>query len=934
MTRYLKLCWQGSRWCAACLWSFLLWSGWLFLAILLCLQGYIVSTNELEVPGFLLRELESRLAVSGLRATFGRTSFDPSGRVLIEDARVFLPSYAEPVLTLRAAYVKLDPWALAVGHFEPREMRIIGANWSVPAMLSPSGRAEEILRDLDATLVPRERELDLTQFVARIAGIVVSAHGTLQIPGARETSSRPLPVAEFLAHQYPALCRQIAAVAERLGALEAPSLHLELSPSASRGAIASATLFAAGLRYSAPGGNLDVQARDLRLVTRFPLLGDAPVAARLELTARELNLPFDSTARRVRAIVRGTLHPTRFRYEPNDFRLTAEAVTAAGFTADCVSARLTPGPLPGVKADLVGALFGTPLAVRAETDFAARTARLDFEGAVSPEIFLPLNARLGVDVRQWFNFKTLELHDGVARFGPDWKFQGVNARVAVRDIDAYHVIMEEGRAIVGFDGRRFYSPEAWARIGDNFARGTYDHDLVTRDYRFLLEGQLRPLAISGWFPGGWWENFFKQFEFPAAAPVASVDVIGRWGTGDHSAVFIAADTAGPVIRSGAFDRVRTLLFVRPSYYDGIELRAIRAGREARGTFTYTTDHETLAPRQFDLDVTSTLELALARQVIGPESEAWLGPFAFAQPPDLKLSGRITGAAAPGGAHQSLQIEAKSAGEFRFYGFPLQSVSFAATLHDDVIEVPRIEAATGGGNLGGRAKVWGRDQERRVAFDFSLKGANLGGVTAVLQDYEARRKNTPPAPPGKFVTDKAAVHLDVNVAAEGRFDDPLSFHGAGNAVLQGAELGEVKMLGLLSELIKFTALRFTTARAAFKVDGRRLAFSEVKLTGANSAIEATGDYALDKRELDFKAKVFPLHESGNLIKKTLEVVLSPVTTVVEVRLNGTLDKPAWSLALMPGNLLRALVPGEPAPPPEKAATPPLPGAGPPPAPPKS
>jgi hypothetical protein len=50
------------------------------------------------------------------------------------------------------------------------------------------------------------------------------------------------------------------------------------------------------------------------------------------------------------------------------------------------------------------------------------------------------------------------------------------------------------------------------------------------------------------------------------------------------------------------------------------------------------------------------------------------------------------------------------------------------------------------------------------------------------------------------------------------------------------------------------------------------------------------------------------------------VLSPLTTVFEVKLTGTLDDPKWGLVLGPANLLRALAPGEPAPTAEKSAAP--------------
>ncbi|MCX6951139.1 MAG: hypothetical protein NTV51_02995, partial [Verrucomicrobia bacterium] len=179
------------------------------LALLLAVQCYIATHHELQVPGFLLRSLEERLAASGVRATFGRTSFDPTGRILIEDARVSLPAFDEPVVAARLVYVRLDPWALAVGHFEARELRISGASLAVPAMLSPSGRSEDILRDLDATLLPHPKSLEVAQLSARIAGISLIAHGSLYLPPRSRTSTGSLPVADFLARNYTAIARQL-----------------------------------------------------------------------------------------------------------------------------------------------------------------------------------------------------------------------------------------------------------------------------------------------------------------------------------------------------------------------------------------------------------------------------------------------------------------------------------------------------------------------------------------------------------------------------------------------------------------------------------------------------------------------------------------------------------------------------------------------------
>lgn len=897
--------WQGTRWCSSCALSFLLWSCWLALALLLAAQAYIATHHELEVPPFLLRSLEERLAASGMRVAFGRTSFDPVGRVLIENARVYLPGYAEPVVTARAIYTRLDPWSLAAGQFNPGEIRLTGANLAVPAMLSPTGRAEEILSDLDATLTPREAQLDLAQLSARLAGVTLVARGAVHLPPRDRAKADSLPLAEFLSRNYAAFSRQLVAASEQLATLDQPSLALELSPSESRAAITQVTLLAHGLKLAGPQ---PIEARGLRAVTRVPLLGEAPVVARLELTADSLTLPFGASVHHLRALVRGNLRPARLQFDPRELELSAESLTAAGFTATSVAATIQPGPLPRLTAEIDALIMGAPLAIKADVDLHEQLASFRFSGALATEILTPLSALIKVDVRKYFDFATMPKLAGFANLGAGWKFQKLGLSAELTGVNAYHVTIEEGRATVEFDGRRFYASETWARIGDNEARGTFEQDLVTRDFRFLLQGRLRPLAISGWF-GPWWPNFFRQLDFPVAPPDASVDVTGRWTQNGRTHVFVFADSRAPVIRGSALNHVRTRLFIRPGYFDGLEVFATHPTGEARGTFRYMLDPLSSDWRSLELALDSTLEPSVATQMFGSSGAAILAPFRWKSPPALRLTGKFDGSGAPAGPHRQLRIEGHTADEFRFHDFPLDDLMFTASLDNDDLTIEDMRASFAGGIATGHAKVWGAEPNRRVGFDYALKEASLGRAVTILQDYTARQKGRPPAPPGKFVREKANVRLDVAASAEGLYSDPLSYKGTGNAALQGAELGEVQLLGLLSELFKFTALRFTSARTNFKIDGAKLTFPDFALRGANSAIDAHGDFRLDRNELDFKAKLFPFQESDGLIKSVVGAVLTPFSNIFEVKLTGTLDKPEWAFVVGPTNFLRALTPGE-------------------------
>jgi hypothetical protein len=906
MRKPLKHLWTGTRWCLSCVFSFVLWSVWLALVLLLCGQVYIATHDQLEIPPMLLRSLEERLAVSGVKATFGRTSFDPTGRVLIENVRLSLPSFAEPVATVRSIYVRLDPWSLAAGHFEPSEIRVSGATLAVAGMLSPSGQPEEILRDLDATFIPHEKQVDLAHLTARVAGITLVAQGAVHLPPRDPARAGALPTADFFSRNYPALCRQLIAFSQKLTALEQPSLYLDLTPSESRGAIVDVTLFARALQLTVPQ---PVALTGIRATTKLPLLGEAPVAARIELTANSLKLPFNASAQNLRALVRGTLRPGRLQFDPHEVELSVGALSVSGFTAHSLAARLRPGPLPRLDAELDAVVMGSPLAVQAEVDLSAQTADLRFEGAISTNILTPLSDLIHVDVRKYFDFAFIDRARGRVRLGPAWKFQNVAGHFDLRGINAYHVIMEEGFADIEFDGRHFYASDTGARIGENFGRGTFEQDLVTLRYRFLLDGRLRPLDIGGWFRGDWWPNFFNQLEFPDAPPKANVEVSGRWTEGRQSIVFVSAQTSKAVIRGAPLDGVRTRIFIRPGFYDAMQLFATHPTGTAQGSFCYSTDDETYEWKTLELNLASTLDPSVAVKMLGPAGESIFGPFKWSAPPSLKVAGRIDGAAAPGGAHTTLAIEARTSGEFRFQDFPLENLVFTAAMRDDDLDLSQMEARFADGKLTGHARVFGTGASRRVNFDYTLKDASLGRAAATLQDFSARKKGEPPPPPGKFIQEKAYVRFDLSATAEGRYDDPFSYRGEGQALVQGAGLGEVHLLGLLSELFKFTSLRFNVATTHFKIDGAKLTFPDLSLRGANSAIDAHGDFFLDRRALDFKAKIFPFQESSGILKTVAGTILSPFSNIFEVKLTGTLDKPDWALTLSPTNLFRSSAPGE-------------------------
>ena len=285
---FAQLCAGGARLALKGAITLGFWTLWLGLSLLIVAQAYVASKNELQVPVFVQRALLERLAASGVHITFGHTLFDPSGRVIIENAAVTMDGFEEPIATARAIYARIDPWALAIRRFEPIEVRVTGMNVRVPAMLSASGRADEIIQDLDAAVVPEGYSFSIEYLHCHVGSMAVSAQGKIRLGALPVARGAPLPVAEFFARSYVPLIRRCAAAVGAISALDQAGLRVRVEPAAGRGILASTILIADGVRLPAPAS---IRAGRLRAVGRWSLLGDAPASGEVLLSLADIALP-------------------------------------------------------------------------------------------------------------------------------------------------------------------------------------------------------------------------------------------------------------------------------------------------------------------------------------------------------------------------------------------------------------------------------------------------------------------------------------------------------------------------------------------------------------------------------------------------------------------------------------------------------------------
>ena len=915
MSRLTSVCARLLRQLFGCLLCFVVWSLWTLLIAALGIQAWIAVRHEIVLPGPLLRIVERHLSTPSYRVTLGHAAFDPSGNLVIQGLEIELPGFEGPVLRAGQIQTRLDPWGLFVGHPNAHRLAVTGAEILYPSQLSPTGRPEAIVHNLDAVLRFEGNRVEIDALSGMAGPVALSAHGAIALAplrGPPSATSAGFDAARAVGATISFL-RKAANITPKLDALKGARLDLRLFPSPVAGALVDADFSASRLEIVTPH---PVETGPFHLTTRFPLAGrvSARVIARLRLGS--LSTAEGSTGG-VTARLVATWSPHAHTFVPLRADLSAVGIRFMDTDVDALELSARPAPLPAIAFEAQASVADARLAAQGTIIPSLRSGSFTFDAVAGNGLEALVSKRIHRDLGRFVTFSRPGHASGSVRLLPGGKLASAQAWVDVHHLVAHEVPLDRISGHVWFDGHTFLADHAVVLQGDNVARGSYEMDVKTHDFRFLLSGFLRPPDIEGWFKP-WWPALWKNFAFPTAAPAANIDIQGRWRFPALTTVFVGVDARNPVVREVPFDEVHTRVYSHGHDVDALSVNALRKEGSVRGWFTRTFDMDKSEWQSIDFDMTTSVDLAECARIIHKVGPEILAPFRFEHPPEVHAKGHIDGPAAPGGPNENVSFDVHSSGGFAFRGFPLRDVSFAGSMKNRRVDLHELKAGFAGGKAEAKLSVVPEGSLRKVEVQASLSGAKLGKIIESVEAYAAITRKNSVLPKASKEERASNASLDANVRAEGILGDPYSYHGTGTAQLSGSELGHVRLFGDLSELLKFTSLRFTTAKTTFKLAGPMIDFQSVRVTGHNSAIDAHGTYSLKTKTLDFKAQVWPFEQSDGLVRGAVGLVLSPLTVFLEVKLGGTLAKPSWSFLYSPFRMLNEpdasdVTPHAPAPP---------------------
>ncbi|MCX6938311.1 MAG: hypothetical protein NTU80_10515 [Verrucomicrobia bacterium] len=921
----------------------LLFGLWLLLLTALALQLRIVADGGLRLPDFVVERLTASLRARGLALQAEAIWLDPQGRVLVRAPTVSLAVASgetpAPFASAAAIYLQLDRAALRSGKVEINRAEITGLALTLPALHSPTGAPQSLLNagEFRLTHATGAALWQLDQASARVLDVPTAFFGALPSrPAANSTAPATdlTPLISRTLIQAGALYRQLAT----LPLASVKILRLDLAPDrfiasaeiasllvpahpALPPALAGATLTTARLSASLPFD--DPAGEELRIdAAHF----SAPPPLALEVDQLAARLRHPSGGPLLADLALGRVHKTDTAVPAAPLVATLRYEPASGNLAGSLSTRLV----------------DAPWSITFDGQTSTRAGDLSAEGELTPALLPVVASYLPEKTR-----RILELTDPVqlslaADFGPNLELRSARALVSGGRAVAGQVVFRGATAELLYEplAHRFTAAPVLLHLPESSASGSYEMDTQTLAFRFLLGGGLRPMAIEGWF-SEWWDRLWEDFHFGPVPPAAEVDIQGTWGEPDETTVFVGAASGPMALRELALDTVATRVMVQHNHIDILGFRITQGPRAAAGNLSRRLAPGGAAWERLDFDLRSDLPLTALTDLFRNDGQEIVAPFALTVPPRLRLVGQAFGPDAgtlAGAQRYSLDLEVP--GALRYHNFPLDNLAVRILRQDSAIRLESIRAGFASGVVSGTATLDGPADARLLAFDAVATDASLDLTLAKWREFQAARTPPPalpdsptPATPTKPESREKPLGgtLQLRLAAKGPADDPLGFTGQGSAIVTGADLARIRLFGLFSQLLSelgigLTTLKLTDADARFTLDRQRLAFSELNLKGASTLVETHGDYSLADGKLAFTAKVRPFERSGNLLGSTVNLVLSPLSTVLEVELGGTLDQPDWTFALGPTRLLRRITGFGP-----KAAEPPSPVPAPAPAP---
>ena len=399
-----------------------------------------------------------------------------------------------------------------------------------------------------------------------------------------------------------------------------------------------------------------------------------------------------------------------------------------------------------------------------------------------------------------------------------------------------------------------------------------------------------------------------------------------------------------------FDEFSLNVWVNPSRISLYDIRLRCQNRNAHGNVQWLYGAKGLT--RFDrqtLFIVSGLSPAELVSLGGKDVSDIFEVVKFSEPPEITVSGLMRNPANnPDNLPDIFNVSGFAPKQTRIETAVLQNLRFSAKSDKILTSVDEASFAFCGGHADGKITLEKKDG--KMLFDASAKaskmnqaeftkflitldpskdledseepsgqvGAAVKGTGENLQAADTRtgksgvtnsKKEGAERREKGFLDGGESGLVDMTLSLKGDVADIAHSVGSGHATLKNPDLMKLNMFGVLSRA--FAALRLplgtfeiTYANSAVRIHGGVVEFPDLEMGGDAMRIKGAASYDFVNDDIDAAMVMYPFDGAKGMIMTGIATLVSPISSVIQVTVDGKISDPSVGMQVKPLNLIQS------------------------------
>ena len=781
------------------------------------------------------------------------------------------------------------------GIFKPHLSKLIVTDGTlmIPAVYSPDGKRSAILENVTFHLSPTDRCIRISSFIAKHKDVYL--RGSLEWPIQSGQKKEQASI-----HQIYRLATLAIKEKERFSPFIEPTLDFKLSTRLDNALDVSLILSSKYLKHSqATGTYFRAQTNYIvgtgMFVTQSPLL----------LQAETVNVPgLQLYAEDITAHVATEKWPQLLDGTFPEFTISANRLTIQQFELDAPEIRMDPGALPELKFSGSTSDLDGSVAFSGQLDSSAQSGCIKASGSIDLFKLLPKTV---IQKLPKLEFDSAPFYNCSLTFDKGFKPQTIEFYVNTGNLTAdelnFDYIIARGNYqddFLEFEEIHIYRDRQWMDGALHLNTQNYDFDLS-------VKASVLPKQYNSLMPG-WWTSVFEDLDFDGETPAYGDFFVH--GNGKNSTFFGHVNTRNFIYKEADIDVCD--LIVR-NHKNMIELHNILAKRgdgKLNGSIGLILAKTGLTSVRYDLD--AALPLSVISKIIGGDLVEILEEFELSSLPNIQANGVTFSEEAKAYTDQdAVELQASVDAPLKFKGAKLDYLNFDLFGQADDLYFRDIHVGYADGDAIAIIDILETDSdEPEMSLKFHLKDANQSKAIEYFPSLEDDEEPQEISEKDKIDLARCTGLVDMNLHARGPLGDIYGFDGYGNIMIRNENLGAIKLLGPLSQILKDTPLinfsffNLNRMDVIFEVDREQLIVTTLEINGPRTKIWANGTMQLSSQALDMDVKASLFANAGrpkSAINRVGRALASPFPNLLSFKLGGTLENQKVRSQFDPRNL---------------------------------